>query len=319
LDNFRPRIKNGLDLAVLKGKLTMDRAERAGRMVSETGNLSELEGADLIIEAVVEDLAVKRELFARVSKLFPDVILATNTSSLRVQDIAEAVAIPERMLGMHFFNPPVAMKLVELIRAPKTDSDVFRMAWDFAGSGLRKTPIDVKDVPGFVVNRVMRPYYVEAQRRAGSGFAAIDAAARAGGLPMGPFELMDLIGLDVNYAITRSMYEAFGKPERFEPPALQGELVRLGHLGRKAGRGFYLYENGKSAGENPQTASLVDKTGALSAGEAFVRIMSAIAAEAELALNQGVAGISDIDLAIRLAMNFPKGPFEWQKSQSSAS
>jgi 3-hydroxybutyryl-CoA dehydrogenase len=225
---------------------------------------------------------------------------------------------PERALGVHFFNPPVAMRLVELIRTEKTSPEAFRAVFDFALMGLKRTPVEVRDVPGFIVNRVMRPYYVTSQRLAGAdaSFSAIDESCRTlGGAPMGPFELMDLIGLDTNLAITKSIYEALGRPERFSPPALQQALVDRGSVGRKAGCGFYLYESGKKAGENPEARALLAAGG----GQyAWGRLRAAIVAEAELVVSEGTAAASDVDVAIKLAMNFPKGPFEWRKESTAA-
>lgn len=318
LERLKPRLKEALDAAALKGRLTTYQAERAFHCVSPASSLHELSGAELVIEAAVEDLAVKRDIFAKLDTLCPDSVLATNTSSLRVADIAAVVKAPQRVLGVHFFNPPVAMKLVEMVRAPKTSPETFAAVWEFVLSGLRKTPIDVLDRPGFVVNRVMRPYYVEAQRQAARGCspAALDEAARRlGGVPMGPFELMDLIGLDVNLAITQVIYEALDRPERFVPPELQRKLVAAGQTGRKVGRGFYLYENGKKAGENPE-ASPVRIDSAPSPESAWQAVIGAVIAEAELAHAEGVAGKADIDTAIKLAMNFPRGPFEWRKQSA---
>ncbi len=315
------RLKNSLDAAVLKGKLGAHQADRAFHAVSPAAALEELAGADLVIEAAPENLALKQDLFERLSRLCPDALLATNTSSLSVAAIMARAQGPERALGVPFFNPPVAMRLVELIRTDKTSPEAFRAAFDFALMGLKRTPVDVKDVPGFIVNRVMRPYYVASQRLAGSGasIAAIDGACRAlGGVPMGPFELMDLIGLDTNLAITKSIHEALGRPERFSPPALQQALVDRGALGRKAGRGFYLYAGGKPAGENPEALALLPAGGAAGREDAWTRLRSALVAEAELVVSEGTASASDVDVAIKLAMNFPKGPFEWRKESTAA-
>lgn len=319
LQSLPKRLKSALDAAVLKGRITTLQCERAFHAVTPVSKLDDLYGADIVLEAAAEDLAVKRELFAELGRLLPDSILATNTSSLSVAAIAEHVEHPERVLGVHFFNPPVAMKLVELVRAPRTGEAAFKETWDFVLMGLRRTPVVVKDTPGFIVNRVMRPYYLESQRQASAGFSAVDREARErGGVPMGPFELMDLIGLDVNYAITRSIYEALGRPPRFAPPALQGRLVELGHLGRKAGRGFYLYRDGKAAGENPQAVSLVGERAPAAPAAAWDAVIGAVIEEARLAVDEGVAGRRDVDIAIKLAMNFPRGPFEWPSAGARA-
>jgi 3-hydroxybutyryl-CoA dehydrogenase len=321
LEALPGRLKASLDAAVLKGRLGAHQAERAFHAVSAAPALSDLAGADLVIEAAPENLALKQDLFEKLSALCPDAVLATNTSSLSVAAIMARAAGPERALGVHFFNPPVAMKLVELIRTEKTSPDAFRAVFDFALMGLKRTPVDVKDVPGFIVNRVMRPYYVTAQRLVGAAlsYAAVDEACRTlGGVPMGPFELMDLIGLDTNLAITRSIYEALGRPERFAPPALQQALVDRGAVGRKSGKGFYAYEGGKTAGVNPEAAALLAAGGAPGREAAWDGLRGALIAEAERVVAEGTAAASDVDVAIKLAMNFPKGPFEWRKENTAA-
>jgi 3-hydroxybutyryl-CoA dehydrogenase len=312
LESLPRRLKDGLDAAVLRGKLTSQQAERAFHSVSAAATVSSLAGADLVIEAASEDLALKQALFAELDRACPDAILATNTSSLSVETISKVVKTPHRLLGLHFFNPPVAMRLVEIVKAPQTSPEVFAAVWEFSVSGLRKTPVAVKDTPGFIVNRVMRPYYVQGQRHAAAGISKLDAAARAAGAPMGPFELLDLIGLDVNLAITKAIHEACGRPERFAPPALQQRLVDLGHLGRKAGRGYYLYKDGKAAGENPQAAALAGETPSSDPQAAWDAVIESVIDEARRAADEGVASPADIDTAIKLAMNFPRGPFQWR-------
>ena len=320
LEALPGRLRKSLDAAVLKGKLGTQQADRAFHSVSAAATLEDLAGADLVIEAAPEDLEVKRGLFEKLSKICPDAVLATNTSSLSVAEIMARAVSPERTLGVHFFNPPVAMKLVEMVRTAKTSPEAFREAFDFVLMGLRRTPVDVKDVPGFIVNRVMRPYYVRAQRLAGAeaSFSSVDEACRRlGGVPMGPFELMDLIGLDTNLAITKSIYEALGRPERFTPPALQQALVERGMTGRKSGKGFYVYEAGKPSGENPDALSL--RTGAGADGAAaWTSLRAALIAEAESVVKEGTASATDVDTAIKLAMNFPKGPLEWRKESTAA-
>ncbi|MCR4296412.1 MAG: 3-hydroxyacyl-CoA dehydrogenase [Elusimicrobia bacterium] len=315
------KLKKSFDTAVLKGKLSTQQAERAFHSVSAVADINDLAGADLVIEAAPEDLALKQELFKRLSGICQDALLATNTSSLSVAEIMKHAQSPERTMGVHFFNPPVAMKLVEMIRTEKTSPEAFQAAWEFLLMGLRRTPVDVKDVPGFIVNRVMRPYYVTAQRMVSSrtSCAAVDEGARGiGGVPMGPFELMDLIGLDTNLAITTAIYEALGRPERFAPPALQKKLVEAGELGRKAGKGFYIYDNGKKIGENPRVLNGLAPGTISTAKDIWSNLAGAVILEAERLVAEGTAGKSDIDTAVRLAMNFPKGPFEWQKESTAA-
>ena len=202
--------------------------------------------AALAIEAVPEDLALKRSVFATLAKaLGPKALLATNTSSLSVMEIAEGIQRPERVLGLHFFNPPQKMQLVEIVRTETTSEDTIARARTIV-ERFGKTAVLAADTPGFIVNRVARPYYLQALRAYDAGVAAmdeLDALARGLGFRMGPFELMDFIGLDVNLATSQSIFERTGAM-RFEPVALQRELVAAGTLGRKTGAGFYDYANG---------------------------------------------------------------------------
>lgn len=202
--------------------------------------------ATIAIEAIVERLDAKRDVFAALAQsLAPSAILASNTSSLSVTEIAAGIANPERVLGLHFFNPPHAMKLVEIVATQATGDASIARARAFV-EALRKTAILCRDTPGFVVNRVARPYYLQAMRALEQGLASpaeLDALARGIGFRMGPFELMDLIGLDINLATTQSVYERLDA-ERFAPVAMQSDLVAVGKLGRKTGAGFYNYADG---------------------------------------------------------------------------
>ena len=179
----------------------------------------------------------------------------------------------------------------------------------------------MKDVPGFIVNRVMRPYYVTAQRLVNTQTScdAVDEGARSiGGVPMGPFELMDLIGLDTNLAITTALYEALGRPERFVPPPIQKTLVGGGMTGKKCGIGFYTYNDGKKTGVNPAVTALLKPGTTLGGNDVWNSLRVEIVKEAEMVVLENTAGQTDIDTAIKLAMNFPKGPFEWRKESTAA-
>jgi 3-hydroxybutyryl-CoA dehydrogenase len=219
-----------------------------GRRVACTGAIPARSDAVLAIEAVSERFEIKRDVFAALAAaLPPDALLATNTSSLSVGELADAVEHPQRVLGLHFFNPPARMQLVEIVRAPQTGSDVLDRAFEIV-ERLGKTPVLTADTPGFIVNRVARPYYLQALRALERGVASVeelDALARAAGFRMGPFELMDLIGLDVNLATSESIY-ARTEARRFEPVELQRRMVAEGLLGRKTGAGFYTYRDGKA-------------------------------------------------------------------------
>ncbi|HQQ82798.1 MAG: 3-hydroxyacyl-CoA dehydrogenase NAD-binding domain-containing protein [Cyclobacteriaceae bacterium] len=236
-------IRQQIESLVAKGKLdTVQRNESLNRL-SFTTDLN-LVKADLIMEAVVERLSVKQELFQRLEKNNTDeCILATNTSSLSINAIASVLKSPGRFLGIHFFNPADRMKLVELIGGLKTQTEHLAVAREFLNS-LQKTVVDAKDSPGFIVNRVARPYYVEALRlleEKSADVATIDALMQSAGFRMGPFALMDLIGLDTNLAVTRSVFEGFDRHIRFLPSPIQQQLVEQGKTGVKAGAGFYDY------------------------------------------------------------------------------
>ena len=239
-----------------KGKLTPAAAEGAAARIEPIETIGDAAGAALVVEAIVEDLAVKRRLFGELERIVaPGAILATNTSSLSVTALAAGLAQPRRVVGMHFFNPAPLMPLVEVISGLATDPAVAQTIHATAAA-WGKTPVFAASTPGFIVNRCARPFYAEALRllaeRAGD-CATIDAVLReAGGFRMGPFELMDLIGHDVNFAVTRSVWEAYFGDPRFLPSVLQRELVDAGFLGRKSGRGFYDYAAGA---QRPPTAS----------------------------------------------------------------
>ncbi|MGA7356905.1 MAG: 3-hydroxyacyl-CoA dehydrogenase NAD-binding domain-containing protein [Candidatus Cybelea sp.] len=204
--------------------------------------------AAVALEAVPERFELKRDVFvALANALAPDALLATNTSSLSVEELADVVAHPERVVGLHFFNPATRMELVEIVRAPQTGDEALARAYDVAAR-FGKTPVLAADTPGFIVNRIARPYYLQALRALERGVASaeeLDALARAAGFRMGPFELMDLIGLDINLVTTESIY-ARTELERFAPVDLQRQMVAQGLLGRKSGAGFYTYHDGKA-------------------------------------------------------------------------
>ena len=247
-----------------KGRLTPEAAQAAAERLSVATEVSELADAALIIEAIVEDLAAKQSLFVSLESIVDDdAILSTNTSSISITAIGAALKRPERLAGLHFFNPAPLMPLVEIVSGIGTDSTVADTLFATAKS-WGKTPVHARSTPGFIVNRVARPYYAEALRLLQEGaadVATIDAVMReAGGFRMGPFELMDLIGHDVNFAVTRSVWTAFFNDTRFTPSLIQQELVEGGFLGRKSGRGFYDYREGAAkllaANEAPRSLSV---------------------------------------------------------------
>jgi 3-hydroxybutyryl-CoA dehydrogenase len=246
-----PTIERALDgitahlaRAVDKGRMDGAAADSARARIAASTDLAELAGCGLVIEAAPERLELKRELFRQLEGVVAEsAILASNTSTLSIAAIAGGLDHPERVCGMHFFNPAPVMALVEVVRGPASDPELVGEIVGLARA-WGKTAVEVADTPGFIVNRVARPFYGEALRLLGDGAAGvetIDAALRDAGFPMGPFQLMDLIGIDVNYAAARSVYEGFFGEPRFRPHPIQRSMVESGRLGRKSGRGYYAY------------------------------------------------------------------------------
>lgn len=288
-----------------KGKLA--NAEEVLARCSFTNNLNDLADCSLVIEAIVENLSVKQQVFAALEKQVCDeCMLATNTSSLSVTAIAAACAKPERVLGLHFFNPPPLMALVEVIPAIQTDQKILAEAKALMES-WGKTPVVTKDTPGFIVNRVARPFYGEALRiyeEGIAGMATIDwAMTTIGNFRMGPFTLMDYIGHDVNYVVTETVFQSFFYDPRYKPSFSQKRLLEAGWLGRKSGRGFYNYAAGVAIPEPEQDETL--------GGQIVERIVAMLINEAIEALYLNVATAQDLELAMTKGVNYPKGLLAW--------
>ena len=235
-------VKN-LDQAIAKGKITSEK--KAATLENIKSSSPENLKADLIIEAVIEKLNLKQKLFADLEMINDsDSVFATNTSSLSVSKIAAELKHPTRFVGLHFFNPAHLMKLVEVIAGERTDEKLMPLLITFVKS-LDKIPVAVKDSPGFIVNRVARHYYLESLKlleENAADIGTIDALTKSAGFKLGPFELMDLIGNDINLEVSKQMYEAFGQVKRFKPSKIQEEKVRVGNLGKKTGKGYYEYD-----------------------------------------------------------------------------
>lgn len=236
-------IRNSLMQSLKKGKLSEGEVDKSIRLIRTANDLNEVK-ADLIMEAIVEKMDLKQALFVELEKINSrQTIFVSNTSSLSISQIASSLQFPSRMAGLHFFNPAHLMKLVEVVAGAATNQDVITQIIHFSEC-LGKNPVEVKDSPGFIVNRVARHYYVESLKLLEEEVAdvrEIDTLLRSAGFKMGPFELMDLIGIDVNYAVTDSLYEGFNRDPRFKPSAIQKDKIEQGLLGRKTGKGFYDY------------------------------------------------------------------------------
>ncbi len=299
-----------LNRLVEKGRMTAQESTAIQDRHVYAESLNGLADCGLIIEAIVEDLDIKRSLFQELEKLVSvDTILATNTSSLSIASIAAACEHPERVIGLHFFNPAPLMKLVEIIPALQTDAALpstlhqLMITWG-------KFPVLAKDTPGFIVNRIARPFYSESIRLLEEGLGTkeeIDAALKEiGGFRMGPFELMDFIGHDVNYAVTESVWSACYYEPRYQPSFTQRRLVDAGWLGRKSGRGFYDYRPEADASTVKVEAPDSEKMRRL-----CERVVVMLINEAADALYYQVASRDDIDQAMTLGVNYPKGLLRW--------
>jgi 3-hydroxybutyryl-CoA dehydrogenase len=313
-DRALERSAGFLTRKVEKGQLSAASRAAALARIAPAATIEELAAADLVIEAVPEDLELKRDAFRRLdARAANTTILASNTSSLSIGAIAAAASRPERVVGMHFFNPVPLMALVEVIAGPATADEVVE-ATMAAARQLGKTPVLAADMPGFIVNRVARPFYLEAMRIAGEGSASIeeiDAAARGVGFRMGPFELVDTIGADVNLAVSQSVYEALGRDPRYRPHEMQRALVDAGRLGRKSERGFYDYSPDGVRGSAWSGAAPAPSGERLTEPQIAERLLATIVNEAVSAVTEGVAPPESIDTAMRLGANYPSGPLEW--------
>lgn len=294
-----------LDRLIEKQKIDAAEKNRIQNNISYVNTLNDLSDSDLVIEAIVENLEVKRKVFSELETLVSEnTILASNTSSLSITSIAASCQKPERVIGIHFFNPAPLMQLVEVVPAIQTSNEVLNKTVQTI-SDWKKVVAVAKDTPGFIVNRVARPFYSESLRILEEGFAdmaTIDWSLKEiGGFKMGPFELMDFIGHDVNYVVTETVFTAFYFDPRYKPSLTQKRLVEAGYLGRKSGRGFYVYSK-----ELPKPKE--DKA---KAQQIFDRVLVMLINEAADALFLNIASAKDIDNAMTKGVNYPKGLLAW--------
>jgi 3-hydroxybutyryl-CoA dehydrogenase len=310
-DGIRQRLE---DLAV-KQRMPKQEADLAAGRLHISADLADLPECALVIEAAQEDLNVKRSIFTELAHSQPPTtILATNTSSLDIDAIAEAVHDPERVLGLHFFNPAPVMRLVEVVHGQSSAQTYV----DFAADLMRawgKTPVHCASTPGFIVNRVARPFYGEVQRMLEEGVAdaaTLDACLRSAGFRMGPFELTDLIGQDVNLAVGTSVWERTGNDPRYAPVQLQRDLVTQGRLGRKTGRGIYEYaSDGHPTDAVPDERRAAELVGGPVRTDPVARTVAMLVNEAVDLVHRGEATAEAVDTAMVLGTSYPKGPITW--------
>lgn len=305
LDKARANIASTLQKLHDKGKVI--NADEIMARFTFASELSAFAKCGLIIEAIVEKLEIKKNVFAEVEKIVSeDCVLASNTSSLSITSIAAACDRPSRVMGLHFFNPAPLMALVEIIPAVQTDETLIPVAKTLMEQ-WGKVPVITKDTPGFIVNRVARPFYSEAIRMYEeriADMATIDwAMTELGGFRMGPFTLMDYIGHDVNYVVTETVFTSFFFDPRYKPSFSQKRLLEAGWLGRKTGRGFYNYAEGAVQPEPTKDAAL--------GNEIKERILVMLINEAVEALHLNIASARDLDLAMTKGVNYPKGLLQW--------
>ena len=315
-----------------KGKVTEEDAEATLSRITPltTSDMTTVPAVHLVVEAVVEHLDVKRAIFRQLERAQgPRTVLASNTSSLSIDDLvgeattghdaamhggtSPAMTHPGRVLGLHFFNPPPLMRLVEVITARTSDAEVL----DAASELVRrwgKVPVRCTSTPGFIVNRVARPFYGEAQRMVAEGLAdpaSIDLALRGAGFRMGPFELTDLIGQDVNLAVGESVWRQTGEDPRYAPTDWQRDLVRAGRLGRKTGRGVFEYADGRAVDADPDAGRAAELVGGPLQTDPVARTLAMLVNEGIDLVHRGEATAEDVDTAMTLGTNYPHGPFGW--------
>ena len=307
LENSKSKLKSILNRLVEKGKINEEQSKSILARIHWTTKMDEISNSNMVIEAIVENLEIKQNLFSEMESLVSDIcILATNTSSLSVSKIASVCKLKSRIMGVHFFNPVPLMKLVEVIPTEETDKKLLSEVKSSL-EGWGKSVVTAKDTPGFIVNRVARPFYSEALKIYEEGladFATIDWAMKEfGGFRMGPFELMDYIGNDVNYSATKAVYDGTNHDPRYKPSPIQKKLMDEGLLGRKSGKGYFDYsENAVNPEPNKN-----EKLGQ----QIFNRILAMLINAAVDALHLNIATRDDIDTAMTTGVNYPKGLLKW--------
>ena len=312
LEKSKVALEKVLSRLIEKGKINESEKSRIQKNITYVESLKDLSDTNLTIEAIIENIEIKKNLFSELEGYVSnDCVIASNTSSLSITSIAASLKYPERCIGIHFFNPAPLMQLVEVIPAIQTSKSVLEKSVQII-SDWKKTVAVAKDTPGFIVNRVARPFYGESLRIYEEGiadFETIDSSLKTlGGFKMGPFELMDFIGNDVNYAVTESVFEAFYYDARYRPSFTQKRMVEAGYLGLKLGKGYYNYD--KNGTIVPSSAVERSQNNELSQ-QIFDRVLIMLINEAADALFWNIASAKDIDNAMTKGVNYPKGLLAW--------
>jgi len=307
LETAKSSLERIMSRLVEKGRIDEDEKTRIQGNIHYVASLRDLEDSNLTVEAIIEDLEIKQKVIVELeSYVSDDCIIASNTSSLSIASIAAALKKPERCVGIHFFNPAPLMKLVEVIPAIQTSATTLNASVKTIEDWGKIVAV-AKDTPGFIVNRVARPFYGESLRIYEEGiadFSTIDQALRSrGGFRMGPFELMDFIGNDVNYAVTESVFRAFYYDPRYKPALTQKRFAEAGYLGMKSGKGYYEYSKGAEITKPKEDSKLAQLI--------FERVLAMLINEAADALYLNIASVEDIDNAMTKGLNYPKGLLAW--------